>query len=239
MNLHNSDQSHNESSHRWPPTGSALVVDASTALELQERERLRIGFDLHDGPTQTIASALLLLRMVRESDGDGADGTLIEVERLLAAALDEMYVLIDDLHGRPFEVEGMVDSLRVHSLTFAAGSGIRVNFTVDGVETAMSRSLRIAMFRIVQEALSNVKRHSGASRVDIRLELSEDVVRCIVADNGCGFFVGDEIAVRGQRECCGLTGMRERAQLLDGACDIDSTPGVGTTVTARIPIWRG
>jgi two-component system sensor histidine kinase DegS len=222
-----------------PNSASASIADAGAALELQERERLRIGFDLHDGPVQTLASALLVLRMVQESHS-GEDGdALAEVERLLASALDEMYVLIDDLHGRPLDVDGLVDSLREHSVAFIASSGISVNLSVDGIETAMSRSLRIALFRIVQEALSNVKRHSGATNVDIHLELSEDAVCCTVADNGSGFFVGDEVTIHGQRECCGLMGMRERAQLLDGVCDIESIPGVGTTVIARIPIWRG
>lgn len=212
--------------------------DPLTTIDLQERERLRIGFDLHDGPAQTLAAALLQLRMLEGAEGESLRAGLEELRATLVAALEEMYALIGDLGDRFLQSEGLVSPIRDYVAAFSANTGIDVQFSVEGREVSVTRSLRIALFRIVQEALSNVKRHADAAGVDVHLSLSYAEVRCDVTDDGCGFTVGDGHAVSGQRERYGLRSMRDRAELLGGVCHIESSPGAGTTVSARIPVWR-
>lgn len=212
--------------------------NSCSILDLQERERLRIGFDLHDGPVQTMAGALLQARMLEGVEGEALRSGLDELRTTLTAALDEMYALIGDLGNRFLEADGLAAPIEAYVSAFSSRSGVDVHFTVRGEEVPVTRSLRIAVFRIVQEALSNVKCHAGATRVDVRLTLSDGEVCCDVTDNGCGFIPCEKDVVRGRRECYGLRSMRDRAKLLDGVCSIESAPGSGTTVRARIPIWH-
>ncbi|MHB1340873.1 MAG: sensor histidine kinase [Coriobacteriia bacterium] len=213
-------------------------TDTYAALDLQERERLRIGFDLHDGPVQTMASALLQVRMMRDLPAEECAGALPELESTLSAALGEMYAVIEDLRSHSLEADGLVAPIRAHVEALSERYGMDIHLSVDGDEVPVSRSLKIAVFRIIQEALSNIRRHSAATQAHIRIVLSECDVRCEVADNGCGFVV-DEVRTRaGRRECFGLLSMRERARLPEGTVSIESTPGEGTVVSARIPIWQ-
>ncbi|KAF0208421.1 MAG: sensor histidine kinase [Actinomycetota bacterium] len=213
--------------------------NSCSILDLQERERLRIGFDLHDGPVQTMAGALLQARMLEGVEGEALRSGLDELRTTLTAALDEMYALIGDIGNRFLESEGLTSPIEAYVSAFSSRSGIDVHFVVEGEEVPVTRSLRIAVFRIIQEALSNVKCHSEATHADVRLRLSAVDVCCEVTDNGCGFTPGNGHAMRGRRECYGLRSMQERAALLGGTCAIESSPGVGTFVIARIPIWRG
>lgn len=119
---------------------------SNTALDLQERERLRIGFDLHDGPAQTMAGALLQVRMLEDADGDTLRAGLEELRTTLASALDEMYALIGDLGNRFLESDGLASPIQEYVTAFSARNGIDVRFSVDGREVPVTRSLRIAVF---------------------------------------------------------------------------------------------
>ncbi len=212
--------------------------DPCSALDLQERERLRIGFDLHDGPAQTMAGALLQVRMLEDAEGDTLRSGLRELHGILTAALEEMYAIIGELGDRFLESEGLAGPIRDYVLSFTERTGLDVKFFVDGTEVPVTRSMRIAVFRIVQEALSNVRCHARAMHAEVRLVLSETEVWCVVSDDGCGFVPDDTPAPGARRECYGLRGMRDRAGLLGGTCTVTSAPGQGATVSARIPVWQ-
>jgi signal transduction histidine kinase len=122
---------------------------------------------------------------------------------------------------------------------FAARCDIEPTLVVEGEFGLGSRSLQIAVFRIVQEALSNVMRHSKASHVDVRLAGSPEGVVCEVIDGGNGFSMDEALTARRGRDPYGPHSMQERAQLLDGECTIDSVPGRGTRVRVEIPAWQG
>jgi two-component system sensor histidine kinase DegS len=211
----------------------------AAAFRLHERERSRIAFDLHDGPAQAVSAALLQLRLIEEADGaEAADGRE-ELKRLLTHALQEMYGLIDQLHSRALEHEGLAAKVRAQAEEFEARSGMPTALVVEGEEDGYSPSLQIAVFRIVSEALNNVRRHSGAASVDVHLVLARDSVNCSIEDDGCGFDVTTIPArVAGARGRFGLVGMRERAALLDGRCVVESAVGQGTRVEVVIPVWR-
>jgi two-component system sensor histidine kinase DegS len=235
-------------SSREPSNGTvdpvAIGADLSTTrasigIELQERERRRIGFDLHDGPAQTMSAALLQVRMLQDLDHEALRQGLEELRSTLAIALDEIYELIENLGGRDPDTEDLTGKIRSCVRTFSDRYRMVVDLDVEGSCGEISRSLEIAVSRIVQEALCNAGKHSGASRVRVLLRLSPREVRCEVSDDGRGFSPREARVSHRGREAFGLCSMSERARLLDGACTVESIPGEGTRVIARIPVWRG
>jgi signal transduction histidine kinase len=219
--------------------GAVTAAQYSAVAELQERERLRIGFDLHDGPAQSLSAALLQVSMLQGAEGDALQAGLEDLRTTLKAALAEMYALVDDLGCRTPAHGGLVTKVEAHVETFRDRHGLDCGFEVRGLEVPVTSSLQIAISRIVQEALSNVGQHSGATRADVRLDFFDHTVECEVIDDGRGFLPAEVDLRHDGRERYGLTGMRQRAQLINGECIVVSEPGRGTKVTARIPIWRG
>jgi two-component system sensor histidine kinase DegS len=213
--------------------------DAVAILNLQERERVRIGFDLHDGPAQTMSAALLQVRMLQDLPGPELEAGLIELRAVIAAALEEIYELIESLGGRGTAAEDLPSHVRACVDNFAFRSDIVATVEIEGDAGNVSPSLQIAVARIVQEALSNVGRHSEAGHVAVTLSLSPDAISCRIADDGKGFSVDEALTSRRGREPFGLRSMKERARLLDGECVIESAPGAGTEVHFAIPVWRG
>jgi two-component system sensor histidine kinase DegS len=208
-------------------------------LRVYERERARLSYDLHDGPAQEISAALLQVRLLDGSPPEQLREGLGELTELLNAALDEMYELIEQLHSRSIDREGLIEKIEAQLDEFGKRSGVSKTFTVEGTGNGYSPSLQIAVFRIVQEALSNVRQHAEASNVSVELDLSQDVVRCSIEDDGRGFDMADVDQQDDDRESYGLAGMQERAAFLGGNCDIVASPGGGTKVLVSLPVWRG
>jgi signal transduction histidine kinase len=215
------------------------VADAVAILELQERERVRIGFDLHDGPAQTMSAALLQVRMLQDLTGPDLEAGLNELRATISAGLEEIYELIETLGARGSGGDDLVSRIRSCVDTFSSRSDIPISIEMSGDAGEVSPSLQIAAARIVQEALSNVGRHSAAAHVAIRLDLTPDVISCRIADDGTGFDLREALTAQRNREPWGLHSMTERARLLDGECVIESSPGAGTVVRFAIPVWRG
>lgn len=216
-----------------------LQAFGAGALRAAEEERQRIARELHDDTAQRLAGLMLLLKVagqiedreerelrietIREEIADAADAVRRIARGLRPPALDEM--------GLEAALESLVRSLRQTSAPeielSAEGTGAR-RLDPDG---------ELALYRIVQEALANAVRHSGASRVNVSLRASDAIVRAEIEDDGNGFTLvhGDGDSERGM----GLVGMRERARNAGGSLKIDSTPGTGTRVTVELPIRRG
>lgn len=222
-----------------PGKSDAARDRATSAIDLQERERVRIGFDLHDGPAQTMSAALLQVRMLQGAEGVELQQGLDELHATLSVALREVYDLIENLGGRDADTADLVARIDTCVKGFSDRYGIPADLAVEGTCDHGSRSLQIATFRIVQEALSNAGKHSGASSVHVRLWLSSAEFRCEISDDGAGFSAADASQSRGARASCGLRSMAVRAQLLDGSCAVESAPGEGTRVRVRIPVWQG
>lgn len=213
-------------------------ADVAALIELHERERVRIGFDVHDGPAQTMSAALLQVRMLQGLQGEELESGLAELRLMVAGALEEIYAIIENLGGRDSNNRNLASRVRSCVDAFRARCDIEVELTIEGECGPVSESLQIAVTRIVQEALSNVSRHSDAQYVQVKLLLSPAEVSCHISDDGRGFDLADTDAVRSGREPYGLHGMRERARLLGGECVVKSSPGHGARVTLRIPVWR-
>lgn len=211
------------------------------AAEAGERLSVRLGFDLHDGPLQEFAALAADLRLLRAQIDeapadvvrariDDALGLLGSVERHvrdLARSVDSSALV-----GRPF-AELLQDEVRE-----AAAHGITVAVTLDGNVDGCTPSQRIALLRVVHEALSNVVHHSGAVNASVVVEANATQLSASITDDGQGFDVDrvcDEAAKAGR---LGLVGMRERVRLLGGTLEVTSREGGPTTVYAAIACWR-
>jgi two-component system sensor histidine kinase DegS len=214
-------------------------------VRAQEDERARVACDLHDGPAQSIASALLCARLLEEAPESRSvrDG-LTELCSLLQDALEETYEIIGEFDSRCEDEGDVVARVSAAVDSFSRRSGGVCRFEHVGIRRPVPSAHAISIARIVQEALANVRRHSDALEVSVRLTLGASELSCEVRDDGRGFRIGEarsEAAVSGPglRLAYGLRSMRQRARLLGGACEITSEPGFGTRVRATIPLPEG
>jgi two-component system, NarL family, sensor histidine kinase DegS len=205
---------------------------------IREDERRRLARELHDGPAQALAAALFGLDLAVTAI-DRAPGTareeLLSARALVRDALDDVRGLMAGLRPRLLEERGLVVALQ--SLVGAPPLwGPAVTFEARGIDglDRLPPDIELALFRIAQEAVSNARRHGGASDVRVTLEVRPDVVVLGVLDDGHGFV--PELALRSSRHGEGLPGMRERAVQLGGELSIESAPGFGTRVSVSVPL---
>jgi signal transduction histidine kinase len=201
----------------------------------QEAERQRIARELHDATGQSLTALGLGLRGVATSLGEAplpVRGKLRQLEQLAAGALDELRRLIADLRPSHLDDLGLPAALRWYAREVNQRSGLDVQVELCGDQRPLPTQMKIALFRVAQEALTNVVKHSGAAHARVLLTYGGQDATLAVEDDGVGF---DEAAQRPNRPAWGLLGMRERAELLGGHFQVDSVPGQGTRVTVVIP----
>lgn len=212
----------------------------SRVIGAQEAERARVARDLHDEIGQSLTSVLLGQRLVL--DALEAQGEVLgeardraeEVRQLVADALVEVRQLAFDLRPIVLDDVGLVAAVRRLSADLAERHGFDTQIALDGLgeDTRLDPEIETVVYRVVQEALTNVARHAAASRVQISLTVAGDVLLADVVDDGTGFAATAELLDRS----LGLAGMAERAGLVDGHVEITSEPGHGTTVHMEVPI---
>ncbi len=208
-----------------------LLATRAELAALEERNRL--ARELHDAVKQQVFATAMQVAAARHllaQDLERAKIHLEEAERLARRTQQELAVLIRELRPAALEGKGLVAALREYVAEWSQQTGIEADLRVQG-ERGLPLHVEQALFRIVQEALSNVAKHSEATHVDIRLLWARDEVTLIVADNGRGF---DVDAVRGKG--LGLRSIEERVAGLRGQVRIESKPGQGARVVARIPV---
>jgi two-component system, NarL family, sensor histidine kinase UhpB len=207
---------------------------AARAFRAQEAERLRIARELQEETAQTLTTALFLLRAARQtSDATARDGMLDELRQSLTTTTDSIRAYARALHPPSLKELGVVPALESYARALSGSSGLQIQILGDELEAVLPIEGELALYRIVQEALGNVVRHAGASRVLVRVRHAGAYVRTFVEDDGRGFAV-DETEAR--LPCLGLFGMRERALSVGGTVEIDSIPGDGTRVQVSIPV---
>jgi two-component system, NarL family, sensor histidine kinase UhpB len=210
---------------------------AAGAVRAAEEERKRIARELHDETAQILAALLIQLKTVRQvEDPARADARLGELRTGLAEALEGVRRFARGLRPPALDELGLGPALTAHGRMVAEVSGLDVRVQVEGVPGALPPEAELAVYRIAQEALSNVVRHARARRVELALERTGDALRLRVADDGRGFDPDD---AAGGRERLGLFGMRERASYAGGTLQVDSRPGRGTRITAVVPVAGG
>jgi len=152
-----------------------------------------------------------------------------------AQVLQEVHNVISDLRPSVLDNLGLIPALRSHINTFETRTGIQTQLAVQGKATRLEPEVETTIFRIVQESLTNVVRHSAAHSVLVRLEFGETGVELSIRDDGRGFDVARALAGEDGRAAWGLLGIQERASLIGGTAALVSAPDQGTTVRITIP----
>jgi two-component system sensor histidine kinase UhpB len=207
---------------------------AARAFRAQESERVRMAHELEGETAQTLSALLLRLRIARRAT------EVAQREKLLDQLRDDIVDLTDRmrdfaglLHSPTLVEVGLVAALEGYCRRLSTHSGVEISVEGEDVSSLLSSEGELALYRIVQEALSNVLRHAGASMARVEIGADDGAVFAVVRDNGRGF----EVDEREKTEpCLGFFGMRERALYVGGSVEVDSAPGVGTRVTARVPV---
>ncbi len=202
-------------------------------VEAQENERRSISRELHDEAGQSLASLRFGLRLLEREIEQGGDitGKVSELVRTTDAVIDGLHRLAADLRPASLDHLGLDAALRQYSRQAASKFNLAVYFKARGfTDERLPSAVETALYRVVQEAMTNVARHAQATRVDILVERSGDRVRAMVEDNGVGF---DPREVQ-RGDHFGLLGMRERAEALGGSMNLESAPGSGTTVVVEV-----
>ena len=197
---------------------------------LYEQQLRPHGRELHDDIGQRLALVALDIDLLRESP------SRIPTElRRLRSQIDEILLdiqfLSHDLHAAKLEYLGAVDGMKSWCKDFGTRYELLVDFSSD-VRTPLPGAVGIGLFRVVQEALQNVVKHSGADRAEVSLKECANEVRLQIGDSGRGFDTRDV------RDGLGLMSIRERIRLLDGTVAIESRPMCGTTILVRVPMQR-
>jgi two-component system, NarL family, sensor histidine kinase UhpB len=204
-------------------------------LEAEERERERIAHELYAGTAQTLAGVLVRLRILeRDSGRDPSCGPVDEVAEEVRQALEEIRAVARRLRPPELDELGVRAALEAHARRLTDGASLRMEFHGHVPETCLSDEARMALFRVVQEALTNAARHARASHVHTRFVPAADALVVEVEDDGTGFDPAEALT-RSPGAGLGLPGMEERAGYAGGSLAMDTAPGHGTRLRLLLP----
>jgi len=222
-------------------TRAALAVDLSERIaqdalrrvvEAQELERRRLARELHDETGQALTSILLGLKALEERTGDEASRAATqELRSLVVSTLQDVRRLAVELRPTALDDFGLVAALERLTASFAEQTGISVDFQTALADERLPEEVETALYRIVQESLTNVVKHARARRVSILLARKEGSVKAVVEDDGRGFDPAEQAG-----DGFGLVGMSERLALLGGRLEVESDADAGTTIAAEVPV---
>ncbi|MGH2619925.1 MAG: ATP-binding protein [Anaerolineales bacterium] len=201
-------------------------------LRAREEERKSLARELHD---QAIQSLVGMNYRLAHLEGDQTQGLRQEVLRIV----EELRGMIRRLRPPALDNFGLVTAVRseLRERTVRSRGSPRIDLHIEGdPEQGIPEEVGLCLYRVIQEALNNIERHAEARQVDVTLALHDEEVRLAVRDNGKGFQVPPQLGLMLEQDHFGLVGVRERLELLYGTLEIDSAPGSGTTVRARIPL---
>jgi two-component system NarL family sensor kinase len=213
---------------------------AKAVWKVQEDERRRLARELHDGLGQTLTALTNQLeRLQQKLDGRGADdlaSRLADSVEMARLALNESRELSRLLRPPVLDDLGLPAALSWLARTLEQRTGLRVELTLDGLEERLDPDLETLVFRLVQEALTNVLRHAGVNRATVAVSRDGELLALQIADRGRGFDA-DETLVGGEAVSgSGLRGMRDRLELFGGRLELTSAPGHGTLISAAVPL---
>jgi PAS domain S-box-containing protein len=206
-------------------------------LQAQEDERKRISRELHDQIVQTLLGIHVQLETLARDAATkpkGLKGRIENTQRLVAQSVEIVHRFARELRPAILDDLGLIATLHSHIKDFSKRTGIHVALeTVAGVDR-LNSVLRTVLYRVAQSALANVAQHAQASRVEVRIEKLPGAVQMEIKDNGRSFAV-EQVLHAKKNKRLGLLGMRERVEMVGGSFVVESAPGQGTTIRARIP----
>ncbi len=207
-------------------------------VSAQEQERQRIARELHDGVGQMLTALGLGLAAASDSltrSPERGASQLAELKAMSGQVLNELQGLIAGLRPSVLDDMGLVPALRGLAQAFETRTKISARLEVNGRSRRIQPEIETELFRIAQEALTNIAKHAQANSVTIQLTFNPQAIHLFIRDDGIGFDL-DAIALAESGSRWGLLGMQERAALVHGTCRIHSEPGAGTTIQVDIPI---
>ena len=207
-------------------------------IEAQDAERARIARELHDDVSQqlgglSIALTLLEGRLAQTSAGGAALKDVSAVQERAATLTQSVRLLSHDLHPQVLRRAGLIDALKAHCSEIERRHSLAVNVEVTGGRRSLPPAAALCLYRVAQETLRNVVRHSAARHADVRLVCDDTHVELTISDDGEGFDIGE---TRKRATGLGLVSVNERVRLAGGTVDISSAPRRGTHVQVRIPL---
>lgn len=209
---------------------------ASQVIRAQEDERRRVSRELHDDTAQILFAQLLRVTALKTDEDPRIQAIAERLEHSTADALEGVRRLALELRPPALDDLGLAEALAELCQRFRDQSDLNVDLRVSGVRARFSPDVEMVLYRVAQEALTNITKHARASHVDIHLQKTAAGVYLTIRDDGIGFdqgrfFEGDKVGLG-----LGLFGMRERASLVGGTFEITSRHGQGSTVRATIPM---
>lgn len=226
---------HQEAQHQDKIRGELL----QDIFSIQEEERRRIARELHDEASQILASLTASLEAAAGMLSPRAEKTramLRKAQALSINILDEIHKLIYQLRPTLLDDMGLVAATRWLVDNNLKATGIKVTFKTSGRKKRLPPRLETTLFRVIQEAVYNIARHSRASSTSLSLHFKKNTISVHIADDGRGFDVLEAISTKDRPRGLGLLGMRERVELVSGTLDIRSQPGGGTEICIDIPL---
>lgn len=212
-------------------------------VKAQETERQRIAAELHDEIGQTLTALGMGLRGLSETsltNPQRASQQANQLEKLAGNGLEELQHLVTGLYPPQLDELGLVAALRWYATEIKERFGVQLNINYQGPHLVLRSEERAALYRIVQEAITNIVRHADTKQADLRIKFSENEIYLAIEDYGRGFDVKKALDGReADRRSWGLIGMMERATLIQGTCQIHSNLGKGTLIEVNVPIIRG
>lgn len=204
-------------------------------IKAQEEERKRIARGIHDGPAQSLANVVLraeYCEQLVDKKPELLKKELIDLKAFTRANLEEIRKIIFDLRPMNLDEFGLLTAIESYALDFELKHRIPVEVIIIGEQRKYNSAMEVAVFRIVQEALTNVLKHSQATQVKIIIEITSLALAFSIRDNGVGFDINEPL----DSECFGLKGMQEWVSFLKGTFKISSNLEEGTTINVKIPV---
>ena len=214
---------------------SRLRLLTRRIVEIQEDERQRVARELHDGISQLLVSVKYSLNIasIRDSKGEGAVENIERGVAILDEAISEVRRISKDLRPSVLDDLGLATAVKSLADDFASRSGMEIDLEADKVGDNLSSEGKTALYRVMQEALTNIARHANATAIKVRLKSRAGTVRLMIADNGRGFNVVNAEENNGGH---GINNMRERLEAQGGWLQLRSTTGRGSRILAVMPI---
>jgi len=216
-----------------------LEAYARQTLAAREEEQRRIGRELHDGPVQSLVLLWRKLDTLDGAAGQGQVGAVDEARELAESTADELRRISRALRPSVLDDLGLAPALKSEATALARRMGINVRFLKAGDEERLPAEIELTLLRVAQEALHNVERHAGASKVTVRIAWERERVHLTVRDDGRGFEALPSASDLLDAGKLGLVGIQERVRLVGGSVALRGRPGEGTTIDVFAPKTTG
>lgn len=207
-------------------------------IKAQEEERKRVAREIHDGPAQLMANLVIKTELCEKLVDKNPMQVKVELnslKELARVSLKDVRKIIYDLRPMSLDDLGLIPTVQRFIANYMDETGQNVELHVFGESMALASIVELAVFRIIQESLNNIRKHAGARNAHVKLEFKKECIKLVVTDDGKGFDKGN-VKSQDIDGGYGLLSMKERVDLLNGKLDVISTPGKGTKVFASIPL---